>query len=96
MRKIRRPSRDEYPEYSQVYMDLVKTDDDILSELRANSLLIREFISGLPEEKLTERYADGKWTIKEILVHLIECAKSGVTIGEMSTTLAEVFGEHRE
>ena len=31
-----------------------------------------------------------------ILVHLIECAKSGVTIGEMSATLAAAFGEYRE
>jgi uncharacterized damage-inducible protein DinB len=26
----------------------------------------------LPAEKLTFRYAEGKWTIKEILVHLID------------------------
>ena len=39
---------------------------------------------------------EGARSDDNILVHLIECAKSGVTIGEMSTTLTAVFGEYRE
>ena len=38
----------------------------------------------------------GAQSDENILLPLIECAKAGVTIGEMSTTLAEVFGEYRE
>jgi uncharacterized damage-inducible protein DinB len=30
------------------------------------------FIRSFPAEKLVYRYADGKWTIKETLVHIIE------------------------
>jgi len=72
MRSIPRPTPDEYPAYSSIYMDLVKADGAILDELRANAIEIKAFISRLPEQKLLERYAEGKWTIKEILVHLID------------------------
>ena len=72
MKTIPRPSPDEYPAYSTIYMELVKADGDILDELRANFFEIRDFISRLPAEKLLERYDEGKWTIKEILVHLID------------------------
>lgn len=32
----------------------------------------RDFILSLPEQKLLHRYAAGKWTIKEVLVHIID------------------------
>ena len=34
--------------------------------------MVRTFIYSLPEEKLVHRYAPGKWSIKEILVHIID------------------------
>jgi hypothetical protein len=71
-RKIKTPEQIEYPAYSQYYFDLVKTGDDILQELHDNFFKVREFIFSLPEEKLTYRYEPCKWTIKEILVHLID------------------------
>jgi len=71
-RKIDRPKKDEYPVYSQHYFDLIKTDTDILQELHNNFFKLRELIYSLPEDKLTYRYAENKWTIKEILVHNID------------------------
>lgn len=71
-RKIERPEKSEYPSYSQSYFDLVKTDDNILQELYDNFLKIKEFVGSLSEENLNCRYAEGKWTIKEILVHNID------------------------
>ena len=64
--------RTEYPEYSQHYFDLIKTDDDILQELHDNFFKLKELIFSLPEEKLVYRYAKDKWTIKEVLVHNID------------------------
>lgn len=72
MRNIPKPKKDEYPSYSGVYMDLVETDGQILELLKQNFLDIKNLIFSLPEEKLYFRYASGKWTIKEILVHLID------------------------
>ena len=37
-----------------------------------NFLKLKELIYSLPEDKLSFRYAKGKWTIKEILVHNID------------------------
>lgn len=71
-RKIPRPDKTEYPEYSQHYFDLIQTDDDILQELHDNFFALKELIYSLPADKLLFRYAEGKWTIKEILVHNID------------------------
>lgn len=71
-RKITRPNKREYPEYSQHYFDLIKTNDDILKELHDNFFKLKELIYTLSEEKLLFRYDEKKWTIKEILVHNID------------------------
>ncbi len=71
-RKINRPKKEEYPVYSQHYFDLIKTDSDILQELHDNFFKLKELIYTLPEDKLLYRYAEGKWTINEILVHNID------------------------
>lgn len=72
MRSIKKPDKGEYPEYSRIYMDLLQNDGRILDHLWTNFLMIRSFIYMIPKEKLTYRYAKNKWTIKEILVHLID------------------------
>ncbi len=72
MRTIQKPIPGEYPEYSKIYMDLLKDDGKVLEHLWNNFLTIKDFIHGLSEEQLTHRYAPNKWTIKEILVHLID------------------------
>lgn len=71
-RSIPRPGKTEYPAYSQIYMDLLEDDDLVLDHLRDNFYEIKDFIYSIPEEKLTYRYAENKWNIKEILVHLID------------------------
>ncbi len=71
-RKITRPGKSEYPAYSQHYFDLIKTDTDILQEMHDNFFKLKELIYSLPADKLLYRYAENKWTIKEILVHNIE------------------------
>ena len=71
-RKIRRPDKNEYPAYSQHYFDLIKTDTDILQEMHDNFFKLKKLIYSLPDDKLLFRYADNKWTIKEILVHNID------------------------
>jgi hypothetical protein len=72
MRFIQKPGIDEYPPYSSAYMDLIPADGDILTHLWNNFIALKELVYSLPEEKLYYRYAPGKWTIKEILVHNID------------------------
>ena len=71
-RIIEKPKKEEYPAYSEIYMELVEDDGRVLQHLKDNFAKIKNFIYQLPEDKLYYRYAAGKWTIKEILVHLID------------------------
>lgn len=72
MRYIQKPGPDEYPAYSSAYMDLVPADGMVLEHLWENYLAVKELVYAIPEEKLYYRYAPGKWSIKEILVHIID------------------------
>lgn len=72
LRTIPKPKKDEYPPYSRIYMELLKDDGLVLQHMKDNFVKIKKFIYGLPEEMLYFRYAEGKWSIKEILVHIID------------------------
>src|SRR5215467_4249845 len=68
---MKRPSSDEYAAGYQKYFDLVP-DGDYLSLLRQNSQETIAFFEKLPGEKLDHRYTEGKWSIKEVLMHIID------------------------
>lgn len=72
MRSIPKPKPDEYPAYSHIYMDLMADDGRVLEHFWNNFLAIKSLVKPLSEEQLLFRYAKDKWTIKEILVHLID------------------------
>lgn len=69
---IQKPQQGDYPEYAEMYMQLLPADTDILNHLKNNFYSVKEFISSLPPEKLIHRYRKDKWSIKEILVHIID------------------------
>jgi hypothetical protein len=66
-----RPAPEEYPEYYNQYLHLVK-DGDIITILEEQSINVQKFIASIPEEKGDITYGFGKWTIKEIFGHLID------------------------
>jgi len=72
MRTIPKPRPGEYPEYAEMYMSLLPDDGQILTHLKNNFRMVKDFIYSLPEEKLLYRYAPDKWSIKEILVHIVD------------------------
>jgi uncharacterized damage-inducible protein DinB len=72
MKAIQKPKPGEYPEYASMYIDLLPDDGLVLTHLEENFRITKDFILSLPEERLLYRYAPGKWTIKEILVHIID------------------------
>ena len=69
--KIAKPNPDEYAPYYGRYIAKVETDDPI-KELRKSRKELLNFISPLKKKQLNYRYAEGKWSIKEILVHLLD------------------------
>ena len=68
MKKIEKPAAGEFAPETIMYIGLLPDDGRILDHLANNLRATSEFVLSLPEEKLTYRYAEGKWTIKEILV----------------------------
>lgn len=69
---VQKPAEGEYPAYAITYINLVPDDGLVLKHLQANVELLPAFIASLPPEKLACRLAEGEWTIKEILGHLID------------------------
>ena len=72
MRIILKPEKGEYPEYAEMYIKLLPDDGLILKHLADNFQTVKNFIFDLPPKKMLYRYAGNKWTIKEILVHIID------------------------
>jgi len=72
MKNIQKPKPNEYPAYASMYIDLLPDDGLVLKHLEENFKLTKKFILSLSEEKLLYRYAPDKWTIKEILVHIVD------------------------
>jgi uncharacterized damage-inducible protein DinB len=72
MKRIDKPETDEFAPYTIVYIGLLPDDGLILKHLADNLATTGEFIRSLPEEKFSYRYAEGKWTIREILAHIID------------------------
>jgi uncharacterized damage-inducible protein DinB len=71
MSLMQRPLADEYHENYQKYFDLVP-EGAYLELLGQNSKDTVSFFETLPREKLDYKYAPGKWTIIELLMHLID------------------------
>ncbi len=72
MRIIAKAKKGDYPQYAEMYMKLLPDDGLILKHFKDNFLLVKKIILSLPEEKLFYRYEKEKWSIKEILVHIID------------------------
>jgi uncharacterized damage-inducible protein DinB len=72
LRVIEKPGEGEYPVYAHIYIDLLPDDRLILHHLEDNLKSTKEFIASIPKDRLLHRYAEGKWTIKQILGHLVD------------------------
>ena len=72
MRKIYKAKAGDYPPYAEMYMKWLPDDGMILQHLKDNFYTAKQFINSLPPEKLLHRYRPDKWSIKEILVHIVD------------------------
>jgi len=61
----------EYAPYYKPYLSLVPKKN-LLEALHDSKVESMEFYNQLNEEQLTTSYAEGKWTPKEILVHVMD------------------------
>src|ERR1041385_2043849 len=68
---MQRPLVDEYASGYQKYFDLVP-QGDYFTLLKQNSVETVAFFEEIPNAKLDYRYGTGKWTIKEVFMHIID------------------------
>lgn len=68
---IEKPAAEEYNEYYGGYISQV-TESDLLGVLAAQPSEIAGVFGSLDEARGTFAYAEGKWTLKEVLSHLID------------------------
>jgi len=63
-----------FAEYFKNYIDLV-TEEDVTLALKNSYKTIKSAIKNLSEEQGDYAYADGKWTIKELLIHIMDAER---------------------
>jgi uncharacterized damage-inducible protein DinB len=66
-----RPAKGDYAEYYQPYIDLVK-GDDILRILVEQNMESQNILNSISESKGDYTYAEGKWTVKEVVGHMMD------------------------
>ena len=66
---MNRPQTQEYPEWGNTYIRLV--EGDVIEILTKQATEFAEFINSLVE-KADYAYAPGKWTIKELIGHIVD------------------------
>lgn len=66
-----RPNPGDYSTYYENYIKLIE-GDDILKILNEQSKKTQDILNSFSEHRGNFRYADGKWTIKEIVGHLLD------------------------
>lgn len=66
-----RPVKGDYGEYYQSYIDLVK-GDDIFRILVEQNMESQNVLNSFSESKGNYRYAEGKWTVKEVIGHMMD------------------------
>jgi hypothetical protein len=58
----------------QGYLDLVK-ENDFRDAIVKNTRQFRRLLESIPRKKHDFAYAEGKWTLRELLQHIIDCER---------------------
>ena len=68
-----KPDSSEYADFYKPYIDILPDDDKkLVQQLESSLVLAMNLFGHISEEKGSYRYASGKWSIKELLQHLID------------------------
>ena len=69
-----RPILSEVPEFYHKYIEQVKAND-LIDALQQNTGTVVPFLKSIPDGKWNYRYAEGKWSLKEMLQHIIDAER---------------------
>jgi DinB superfamily len=66
-----RPEKNEYHHFYETYVSLVP-ENEILPELESQIEKTRALLNGISEEKSLYRYGADKWSIRQVIGHMID------------------------
>ena len=69
-----RPIQGTFPAYFEKYVGQVK-EDELNTAFKNQQDTINNYFDAIPEEKTNTGYAPGKWSLKEVLQHLIDAER---------------------
>ena len=69
---INKPATGNFPAYASLYIDLIADDGHVITRLTDQLPSTLALLQSLPDSTLRHRYAQDKWSIKEILSHIID------------------------
>ncbi|PYQ26973.1 MAG: DinB family protein [Acidobacteria bacterium] len=71
---MQRPAESDYAPAFAGYVSLV-AEEDVLSVLEQQSSETQKLISSLDEQRAAHRYAEGKWSVKEVIGHVTDAER---------------------
>jgi uncharacterized damage-inducible protein DinB len=71
---ISRPEANEYFAYYGTYIAKV-SGDDLFATMQATHRSTQELLGSLTDEQQMYRYAEGKWSVREVVGHLIDAER---------------------
>ncbi len=72
--EIERPAAHEYDPYYSAYIEHVQ-GKQVLQTLQLQLEEMEELLAGLTDDQALYRYAEGKWSLKEVVGHLMDCER---------------------
>ncbi|MEQ1800007.1 MAG: DinB family protein [Lacibacter sp.] len=69
-----RPTTSDYASFYHNYVMQVQ-EDDLQTAFQNNSSVVDAFLNSIPESKADYAYAEGKWTVKQLLQHMIDAER---------------------
>jgi uncharacterized damage-inducible protein DinB len=69
-----RPDLSRIPDFFHKYVNLVK-EDELMQAFKNSTKSLEFFFKTIPAEKHDYRYADDKWTIKDLVQHIIDAER---------------------
>ncbi|HEX6100898.1 MAG TPA: DinB family protein [Thermoanaerobaculia bacterium] len=69
-----RPTTSDYAPAHAAYVGLVH-EDDILSAMEQQSSSMQKFLASLTDARADHRYAEGKWSVKEVIGHIADAER---------------------
>ena len=63
-------------EYPAIFNDYIETiTGDVMDELNEQIQTFPQFIANIPDDLGTDTYGEDKWTVKEVLCHIVDAER---------------------